>query len=83
MRVYGTVVCRFTYMYDISDVSESEENGGKVGYDIPTVAYYVKIFEPLAYIPPQTSVHDAGTAEPVAVNVFFDIGTVIYAEFMA
>lgn len=77
-----TVICFFADMYYIANVSESEKNGGNVGYYVPTVAYNVKILEPYAYIAPQTAVNHAWTAETVAENIGCNVGTVIYAEFV-
>ena len=81
--IYGTVFCIFPDMYDVPDVTESEKDRGNVGNYVPTVTDYEKICKPVAYFSFQAPVHDARTAESVAVNVFRNVGAVIYAVLVA
>ena len=83
VRFYGSVFRVLSDMYDISDVPESEEDRGKVCYDIPTVSNYEKVPESFAYPTVQKAVNYARTTEPVAVDIFFDIGAVVYAVLVA
>ena len=81
--IYRTVFRPFPDMYDIPDVPETEEDGGNAGNYVPTVAYDVEPLKPFAYLASQTTVHDARTAEAVAVNVVRDVGAVVYAVLVA
>lgn len=81
--IYRAVFRLLSDMYDISDVPETEKDRGDVGNYIPTVADYEKISEPVAYFLFEAPVYDARTAESVAVNVFRNVGAVIYAVLVA
>lgn len=81
--IYGSVFRPLSDMYDIPDVTETEEKGWNVCNDIPTVSYYVETAEPFADIAVQTAVHHARAPEPVAVNIVRDIGAVVNAVLVA